>query len=329
MDSDLSSVVITAAKESLGYQIIGSSLGTAMFGITLLQAYIYYRRYWNDSLVLKSFVAVIVMCRSLVDTLNTVLTIHGLYTYVVDYYLDPMKILDILWSLRVELGLAIAASFLVQWYVTIGHLLAHNAHSPNLKLFLPTPLDPESEERCFHWNNCAGIGLSAVLQIHPNITVFETDRARILIGICNGSSSLCDALIAGGLCYFLHNSRSGIKQSDRLVDKLMIYAIQRGLLTTICQVLLLTTALAIPKIPVFLIFSLPEAKLYTNCLLATLNVRQSLAHPEAIDLGTRCLAFNNSTTSGTEGSQTRAAPFQSEADESKLELDLKTLRAHA
>ncbi|KAI9060112.1 hypothetical protein FKP32DRAFT_1679387 [Trametes sanguinea] len=315
MDSDLPSVVITAAKESLGYQIIGSSLGTAMFGITLLQAYIYYRRYWNDSLVLKSFVAVVV----LVDTLNTVLTIHGLYTYVVDDYLDPLKILDILWSLRVELGLAIAASFLVQCYFCQRLWILSRKNVAFIGIIFILAL-------C---NFGAGIGLSAVLQIHSNITVFETNRARILIGICNGSSSLCDALIAGGLCYFLHNSRSGIKQSDRLVDKLMIYAIQRGLLTTICQILLLTTALAIPKIPVFLIFSLPEAKLYTNCLLATLNVRQSLAHPEAIDLGTRCLAFNNSTASGTEGSQTRAAPFQSEADESKLELDLKTLRAHA
>ncbi|KAJ3009348.1 hypothetical protein NUW54_g2809 [Trametes sanguinea] len=63
MDSGLPPALISATKESLSYQIIGCSLATALFGITLLQAYIYYRRYVKDSVVLKIFVATLVSLR--------------------------------------------------------------------------------------------------------------------------------------------------------------------------------------------------------------------------------------------------------------------------
>lgn len=84
--------------------------------------------------------------------------------------------------------------------------------------------------------------------IHPDVSYFATVRTRILAGIC-GSSSLCDILIAGGLCYYLETGRSGMKKSvfplssaskllmhlcrtDTIVDKLMVYAVNRGIVTT-------------------------------------------------------------------------------------------------
>ncbi|KAI9070307.1 hypothetical protein FKP32DRAFT_1753405 [Trametes sanguinea] len=313
MDTGLPPALISATKESLSYQIIGCSLATALFGITLLQAYIYYRRYVKDSVVLKIFVATLVC----LDTVTTVLTVHGLYAYVVEDYLNPLKLLEVVWSLRVENGLGVTTSFLVQCY--FGQrlwILSRKNIVFTATIFLLA-----------FGNFGAGIGLTVVMQLDPSVFVFGTVRARVLIGVCNGCSSLCDALIAGGLCYFLHTGRSGIKQSNRLIDKLMVYAIQRGLLTTICQILHLTTSLALPDRFIFLVFVLPENKLYTNCLLATLNVRQSLKHPDGIDLSSRCLVFNNSIASGTNASQTYPAPIDSEANYSKADFDLRALNS--
>ncbi|OSC99241.1 hypothetical protein PYCCODRAFT_1479940 [Trametes coccinea BRFM310] len=314
MDLGLPPALISATKESLAYQVIGCNLATALFGITLLQTYIYYRRYVKDSIVLKTFVAVLVC----LDTSTTILTVHGLYTYVVGDYLNPLKLLDIVWSLRVENGLGVTTSFLVQCYFgqRLWILSRKNIVFTALIFLLAFS------------NFGAGIGLTALMQMNPSVFVFSTVKARILIGVCNGCSSLCDALIAGGLCYFLHTGRSGVKQSNRLIDKLMVYAIQRGLLTTICQILHLTTSLALPDRFIFLVFVLPENKLYTNCLLATLNIRHTLTNTNGIDLSSRCLVFNNSTASGTDVSQTYPAPIDSEANDSKAaDFDLRILKS--
>ena len=77
-------------------------------------------------------------------------------------------------------------------------------------------------------------------------------RVRIVAGLGNGLSALCDILIALGLCFHLHTSRSGFKtcvfarcssshlylssdhpefSTDTMIDRLMLYAIACGALT--------------------------------------------------------------------------------------------------
>ncbi|CDO77359.1 hypothetical protein BN946_scf184787.g8 [Trametes cinnabarina] len=283
--------LISVTKESLGYQIIGGSLSTAVFGITVLQAYVYYRRYGKDSLSLKSLVAVLV----LLDTLTTIFTIHGLYSYVVDDYLNPPALLFVVWPMR-----NMALGYFCQ---RLWILSRKNIAFTGLILLLALG------------NIGAGIGFTALMQINPSVFTFGTTKARILIGVCNGCSSLCDILIASGLCYYLHTGRSGVKQSNKLIDKLMLYAIQRGVLTTVCQILHLATSLALPKSFIFMIFVLPEGKLYTNCFLATLNVRQSLTNPDTVTLDSM---FNTTTVRGSEMSHPRMARLNTEDIESKI-----------
>ncbi|KAJ3929489.1 MAG: hypothetical protein NXY57DRAFT_411529 [Lentinula lateritia] len=48
-----------------------------------------------------------------------------------------------------------------------------------------------------------------------------------------GTTAACDILIAVILCMLLHKARSGFQRSDKIIDKLILYTINRGILTSL------------------------------------------------------------------------------------------------
>ncbi|KAF4622143.1 hypothetical protein D9613_009320 [Agrocybe pediades] len=82
-----------------------------------------------------------------------------------------------------------------------------------------------------------------------------------------------DIMIAASLMYFLHGQRSGMKRTDRVITKLIVYAANRGLVTSI---VIIVEAIAFTKLHNtlwFLAIDFIIGKLYANSLLATLNCR--------------------------------------------------------
>ncbi|KAI9064926.1 hypothetical protein FKP32DRAFT_542950 [Trametes sanguinea] len=260
--SSSSSESVVSTKDFLHYLIIGFAFSAVLYGITIMQAYVYYRRYPRDEPWLKIFIAFLLV----IDTLTTAFAGQGLHTYAVDDYLQPDKLGTIVWSLIVEDYLCIVAAVLVQfyfaqrlWILSHGNWLLTGAIAVLALISLAT-----------------GTWICADMFTSPNISLYATILARVLAAICSGTRALADVLISGGLCYYLHTSRTGLKQSDTLIDKLMVYAIQRGLVTTICQGFDFITILAFPTSLVYLPVILILSKLYIIALLATLNVRNSL-----------------------------------------------------
>ena len=91
---------------------------------------------------------------------------------------------------------------------------------------------------------------------HNNITYFSLSSTRILGGFGSGLSVLCDIFIVFALIYYLHSKRTGFKRyvllalellrgaqrayptsvvvahrTDSMIDHLIVYAINRGILT--------------------------------------------------------------------------------------------------
>jgi len=91
-----------------------------------------------------------------------------------------------------------------------------------------------------------------------------------------GFSVLSDILIAGSLCALLYKNRTGQKKSNTIIATLIVYAINRCVLTS---VLGLVEAVVFPLFPNSLLsFAIDFiiGKLYANSLLAALNSRQSM-----------------------------------------------------
>ncbi|KAL7284848.1 hypothetical protein ACG7TL_002161 [Trametes sanguinea] len=276
--------VVSSSKFFLRCLIVGCTLSAILYGITLQQAFLYYRRYARDNLPLKLFVAVLVI----LDTVATIFMIHGLDTYVVVDYLQPEKMTGLVWSLTAENCLCIITSVMVQCYFgqRLWILSRHNKIFTGLLFALA--FVESGTGRCI-----------SELQSSNEGTIHDSQRdvyASFFVLILIGRSTDFDTQgspSTSGLCYFLHTGKSGVKSSNSLIDKLMIYAVQRGIITLICQAYDFLTTLIAPTSFLFIPVALMQMKgtplsfaslhprltampVYTNSLLATLNVRDSL-----------------------------------------------------
>ncbi|KAJ8692111.1 hypothetical protein PTI98_009451 [Pleurotus ostreatus] len=92
------------------------------------------------------------------------------------------------------------------------------------------------------------------------------------------SAMICDIMISVTLVYSLHKNRSGIKTSDAMIDKLIVYFIGISTLSSVFALINLVTWVAMPKNVIFVIFHSVISKLYVNSLLVTLNSRQQFRH---------------------------------------------------
>jgi len=89
-------------------------------------------------------------------------------------------------------------------------------------------------------------------------------------------SAVGDLLISASLCFFYHRNRTGVKRTDRILNLLILYAINTGLLTTIVAICTVILEVALrgtqwDTIPYFVL-----SKCYVNSVLATLNARTKL-----------------------------------------------------
>ncbi|KZS91159.1 hypothetical protein SISNIDRAFT_414524, partial [Sistotremastrum niveocremeum HHB9708] len=89
-----------------------------------------------------------------------------------------------------------------------------------------------------------------------------------------------DFYIACSLCILLYRSRSGLKSTNSLVNTLIGYSVNTGLITSVTSTVCLFTYVAMPTNFVFLATYFPLSKLYVNAMLATLNCRDYLRNTD-------------------------------------------------
>ncbi|KAI0787720.1 hypothetical protein C8Q74DRAFT_1197293 [Fomes fomentarius] len=97
-----------------------------------------------------------------------------------------------------------------------------------------------------------------------------------------------DVLLCSALVLLLSTSRTGTEGSDRLINRLMIYAVRTGLFTSLYATLSLIFVLIMPAVLLFVMFYYIGSRFYTVSLLATLNAHQSL-RVQAERMGERTL----------------------------------------
>ncbi|KAI5122025.1 hypothetical protein M0805_008016 [Coniferiporia weirii] len=91
----------------------------------------------------------------------------------------------------------------------------------------------------------------------------------------NSISAFVDVSIASILTILLHSLRSGIKRTDALITRLILYIVTTSLATgALAVVALITFILACPGSLIYWTFNLIIPKLYLNSALALLNSRQ-------------------------------------------------------
>ncbi|KAG6872102.1 hypothetical protein C0995_012988 [Termitomyces sp. Mi166 len=85
-----------------------------------------------------------------------------------------------------------------------------------------------------------------------------------------------DVLITLILCILLHHSRTGFHRSDTMINKLILFAVNTGFLTSLCAVASLISIVVAGDTFLYIAFYFCIGRLYSNSLLATLNARKMI-----------------------------------------------------
>ncbi|OSD07968.1 hypothetical protein PYCCODRAFT_1463231 [Trametes coccinea BRFM310] len=303
---------------TVGAMLIGGIVGASLYGLTCSQGFMYYNRGQKDSFLMRTYVLVL----WLVDSTNVLLMGHLLYDSFITHYGDPTIFDKPLWSLVTLVLFTSIVSFMVRglyikgiWHLSHEHPIITGALSI-LSVF----------------DFVCGILLSFK---GYRTKAGEISTLKVYLYLEFVSAILADASVAGTLVYLLRGTKTGnprhasvssaytihptdprARRTDSFGGRLMLFAVNTGLLTAADAAVALITYAAMPNNFVFLTPFMVLSHFYTNALFASLNSR-TLGKP-----GDRVLSVNLSTVSpqrfpgsstgtGPHGAQQLNIPIQS------------------
>ncbi|RPD56851.1 hypothetical protein L227DRAFT_655948 [Lentinus tigrinus ALCF2SS1-6] len=275
---------LPSLDNTFGALLVGTFIGLMQYGWTTSQCCRYYRTYYHakDGWLLKALVTVVWV----LETFHSIACVHGCYFHLVTKYFEPQALTHGVWSLSVtnrhNYGFGRTRRSKACWTGVIsamqGSLMMINHHSfflcqiyligrgfrplvflvaflllgefalataESIQMFLIPELHTQKES----WTRSAGVGLA----------------------------TLADTIITAALTYTLHKSRTGFERMDSIIDTLILYTINTGLLTDISNIICFVFGVAEPDNLVSAGIVIVSCKLYANTLMAVLNARSSLS----------------------------------------------------
>ncbi|KAJ8695765.1 hypothetical protein PTI98_005693 [Pleurotus ostreatus] len=248
-----------ALSSSIGALLIGAFFSICFFGANSLQTWYYYQHYPTDTVIMKAAVA----CVWISEVLHTIFLCHAVYFYVVLGF-GRISVLDsTVWSMNLTIVvtalLTLTAHIFFAWRI---YILSRARIIPFVVIFL-------------------GIGHTAtsgaVAGIAFGIDTYS-DIPRSWENLTTSSLALegvTDLIVAFSLGYYLHHARSGIIETDKLINKLIFWAVNVGILTSIADFTVMAlVATQHTKNMTFIAVYEIISNLYAASMLATLNIRQ-------------------------------------------------------
>ncbi|KAI0327373.1 hypothetical protein GY45DRAFT_1373256 [Cubamyces sp. BRFM 1775] len=252
---------IPSLDSTLGAWLLGTFFGILLQGTVYHQTYRYFRLYPKDPTYLKIWVTVVVV----IETLNTALTMHASYVYLIRNYFNPLSLLGSpVWSLSSlpipgSLAAVVSQSFFARRIYLINRRYTVVAIAAMLCFFA-----------------FSGFYIAFSVKLLQSRNLFEGLKGSWLASTGSCLAMTGDFLVTSVLIYALRTSRNGIKRTNTILDLLIAYAISTGLIICVFNVLNIAFSLAFPDNLIYTAFSIVLTKLYANTLLVALNTRSSL-----------------------------------------------------
>ncbi|KAJ3932852.1 MAG: hypothetical protein NXY57DRAFT_1001081 [Lentinula lateritia] len=236
---------VESLNNTMGAAYIGVLVAGFLLGLSCLQAYIYFSEQ-NDNRGIRFLVGLVVFF----DFVHQALISHTVYYYLILNYANPSALSLAVWYAEVLFNGFTA--FCVQsnsnvWVtgIVVSLVLAEFA-----------------------------FGIIALVRVSTFVEL-AADLKELSITV-NALAAAGDVLIAGILTLLLQKSKTGFQRSDTMLNKLTMFAVNTGALTSLCAVASLISILAAPNTFIYISFFFCMGRLYTNSLLATLNARSKI-----------------------------------------------------
>ncbi|KAI0359953.1 hypothetical protein OH77DRAFT_1419330 [Trametes cingulata] len=274
----MTSSVSVDLDTTIGLIFVGFLATGFLFGVTSAQSVWYFRHYPTDRPVLRSLVATIWV----LDTVHLGLYLATMITYLVKKQAAYFGQEPLPWTSNVQLLCnACAIGLIHTFYASRIWTLSRDKR---LLVVMATFISAT-------W-------AFAVVLFFKTITTDSVAGYVVLVPFDIAMSAMTastDVLLCSALVVLLSKSRTGTVGANRLINKLMLFTVNTGLLTSVYAILAVIMVLVSPMSSFFVMFYYIGARLYSVSLLATLNSRASL-RIEAERMGHRSLPDIHVTT---------------------------------
>ncbi|OBZ65407.1 hypothetical protein A0H81_14544 [Grifola frondosa] len=251
---------------TIGILEIAVLLSSALWGVITVQVY-FYAEHGKDRAWLRAFVGII----WLIETLHTVVMWIYIYDITVNHMGNMAFLMETTWTLCASVTFQSLAGSLVQAF------FAYRVYLVSRRPWIPMVSWAGSSLRA-----CLGIAITVLARQSGTLTQYKSKYNWATI-LTLSTSVFVDVTNTASLCYHLANRKTGFQQSNRVIDSLMRWAIETGLVTSMCAITMLITLLVLPHDTVWLAILLVYAKLYSNSLMVSLNSREHLRQPNSKD----------------------------------------------
>ncbi|KAJ7062003.1 hypothetical protein C8F01DRAFT_122193 [Mycena amicta] len=271
-----------------GVWLVSLFLETMLYGMGVLQTWIYFAGRPQDSAFIKFTVFVVLI-------LETVQAVFFFFRSSYFRFVLRFGILqtDLIWEDSLQLLAAYLGAFAVQiFFATRVYKLTQGTRNPLAKVGMYTIFILAF--------GCMVAGIAQTAWSYHLRSYLKLGDTKAVTTVQSAASLACDLLITIFLCVFLTSQKGDIKKTNYMMDRLIYEAINRGTLTALASGVNLVLFLALPDTFWFFIGLAPSSKLYMNSMLATLNTRQHIRNQIAsVDKGWNTIPMGSiRTTTG-------------------------------
>ncbi|KAH0580111.1 hypothetical protein H2248_002918 [Termitomyces sp. 'cryptogamus'] len=259
---------------TMGAAFIGAMIAAILYGVTNLQAFLYYQNYRNDWYIHKYSVALLWA----LDTLHLSLTIAAIYHYLIRSFGSLEAVQLVVWSFKLGVAINVIIIVAVQTLYALRVWKLGRLYHRIWPIVVATIV-------------ASGYAIGIILAVKTYETSTFADLSTIswVIYAAFAWTTGIDVVIAIAMCYYLTRSKSGLSGTDSKIVMIIRMVLISGFLTSACSLTALITYVAMPNTLVFLGIEFLLTKLYINSFLAMLNARKSIRET---DVSTGLVSFS-------------------------------------
>lgn len=251
---------------TLGPMLIGLLLATFLFGVECVQVYMYFRDFPKDPNYLKFVVTTVWVT----DLAHQGCTMHSAYWLLIQNFGNPnLMISPVPLTFVLPILLSAIIVLLVQGF------FAHRLWKSTNKTILCSIFGAMVLARFIVTSFISGSAVNL-----QSFTQFLREF-KPLITAAWVSGAGVDILMSASLCYDLHTRRSGFARTSRLIDRLIVWCVATGLLTSIYALIIAICFLTMPNYLIWEALYIALSRFFANTLLASLNARKSIRRMES------------------------------------------------
>ncbi|KAJ7659776.1 hypothetical protein DFH06DRAFT_1326797 [Mycena polygramma] len=251
-----------------GAWLISLFVETVLYGIGILQTILYVNWWWHkDGWSVKAPVLVVMLF----------VTTQIMFFFRSTYFRFVLRFGvvqgDLIWSDSLQLLANYLTAFTVQvffanriYLLTRASVSMYRTSAAGIYIVIILAITQMSA------------GIAQTIVSYQLRSFMKLDETKAITTLQTAGSLACDIVITVYLCVFFQRNKSGLPRSStkKMLNALMINAVNRGLLTAASSALTMILFLVAPNTFWFFLGLAPNSTLYMNSMFATLNLRQHI-----------------------------------------------------